>query len=42
MAGCLNYIFWSNKYMRKEAKSKIYKVTVCPVMTYALETRADT
>ena len=28
--------------MRKKTKSEIYKATVCPIMTYALETRADT
>ena len=28
--------------MRKETKSKIYKATVRPIMTYALETRAET
>jgi hypothetical protein len=28
--------------MRKETKSKKYKATVHPIMTYALETRAET
>jgi hypothetical protein len=41
-AGCLNDLVWRNKYMRKETKSKIYKATVRPIMTYALETRAET
>ena len=27
--------------MRKETKSKIHKATVCPMMTHALETRAE-
>ena len=27
--------------MRKEAKSKIYKATVRPIMAYGLETRTD-
>ena len=36
-AGCLNYLVWRNKYMRKKTKSEIYKATVCPIMTYALE-----
>ena len=31
-----------NKYMRQEGKSKINKVNALPIMTYALETRADT
>ena len=42
MADCLNYLVWRNKYKRKETKYKIYKATVRPVMTYALETRAET
>ena len=28
--------------MKKETKSKIYKATVRPIMTYTLETRAET
>ena len=39
---CWNDIVLKNKDMRKETKSKIYKATVRPIMTYALETRADT
>ena len=42
MAGCLNDLAWTNKYMRKETKSKTYKTTVRPIMTNALETRAET
>jgi hypothetical protein len=38
----LNDLVWRNKYVRKETKSKIYKATVRPIMTYALETRAET
>ena len=30
------------KYENGEKKSEIYNVTVCPIMTYALETRAKT
>ena len=38
----MNDLVWRNKYMRTETKSNIYKATVRPVMTYALETRAET
>jgi hypothetical protein len=38
----LNDLVWRNKYMRKETKSRIYKATVRPIMTYALEARAET
>ena len=40
--GCLNDLVWGNKYVRKETKSKIFKETVRPIMTNALETRAET
>jgi hypothetical protein len=40
--GCWNDPVWRNKYMKKETKSNIYKATVRPIMTYALETRAET
>ena len=36
----MNDLVWRNEYMRKE--TKIYKATVRPIMTYALETRAET
>jgi hypothetical protein len=41
VAGCLNYLVWRNKYIRKETKSNIYKTTVRSIMTYALETRGE-
>jgi hypothetical protein len=41
VAGCLNDLVWRNKCMRKETKAKIYKAIAPPIMTYALETRAD-
>jgi hypothetical protein len=37
----LNDLVWRNKYIRKETKLKIYKVTVRP-RTYPLESRAET
>ena len=33
---------WKSKYMSKVAKSNICKATVRPIMTYSLETRAET
>ena len=42
ISGCLNETIWSNKYLRNEAKVRIYKSIVRPVLTYAAETRTDT
>ena len=41
-AAILNDLVGRKKYMRKETKSKLYNATVRPIMTYALETRAET
>jgi hypothetical protein len=38
----LNDLVWRNKYMRMEAKSKMYKASVRSITIYALETRAET
>ncbi|KAI4472449.1 hypothetical protein M0802_016812 [Mischocyttarus mexicanus] len=38
----LKNIIWRNKYLRKETKTRIYKTYVRPILTYAIETRADT
>lgn len=40
ISGCLKEIIWRNKY--REAKIRICKTYVRPIMTYAAETRADT
>jgi hypothetical protein len=40
--GCLNETIWLNKYLHNEAKVRIYKSTVRPILTYAAETRTDT
>ncbi|KAI4473735.1 hypothetical protein M0802_015960 [Mischocyttarus mexicanus] len=40
--GALKNIIWRNKYLRKEAETRIYKTCVRPVLTYAIETRTDT
>ena len=42
ISGCLNETIWSNKYLRNEAKVRIYKSNVRPILTYAAETRTDT
>ena len=42
VAGCLNNLVLRNKYRKKVTKSKIYKTTARPIMTYVLETRAET
>ena len=39
---CLNGTIWSNKYLRNEAKVRIYKSVVRPILTNAAETRTDT
>ncbi|XP_050510702.1 uncharacterized protein LOC126887314 [Diabrotica virgifera virgifera] len=40
--GSLNEIVWKNKYLNIESKVKIYKTTIRPIITYAVETRPDT
>ncbi|XP_044760904.1 uncharacterized protein LOC123318360 [Coccinella septempunctata] len=41
MAGALRDVIFNNKYMSKQSKTRIYKTCVRPIMTYAIETRAD-
>lgn len=41
ISGYLRDIIWRNKYMSIESKVRIYKTCVRPVMTYAVETRAE-
>ncbi|XP_045461751.1 uncharacterized protein LOC123671811 [Harmonia axyridis] len=41
ISDALRDIVWNNKHMRKDSKSRIYKTIVRPMMTYAIETRAD-
>jgi hypothetical protein len=41
ISGCLYNLIWLNKYMSTESKVRIYKTNVCPVLTYASETRAE-
>ena len=38
ITGCLNDTIWSNKYLWYEAKVRIYKSVVHPILTYAAET----
>jgi hypothetical protein len=42
ISGCLNETIWSNKYLRNEAKVRIYKSIVRPILTYAAEIRTET
>lgn len=41
ISGALRDDIWKNKYMSTKAKTRIYKTCVKPIMTYAVETRAD-
>ena len=36
--GCLNSTIWSNKFLRTEAKVRIYKTMVPPILAYAADT----
>lgn len=42
MSGYLRDIIWRTKYMSLESKVRVYKTCVRPMMTYAIETRAET
>ncbi|XP_045466793.1 uncharacterized protein LOC123675479 [Harmonia axyridis] len=42
ISGALRDIVWNNKHMRNQTKIRIYKTIVRPIMTYGIETRADT
>lgn len=42
VAGCLNDTIWRNKHIGVETKTRIYKATIRPIMTYAGETRPET
>ena len=41
-SGCLRDVIWNNKHMSIESKVRIYKTCVRPILTYGIETRADT
>ncbi|XP_044754993.1 uncharacterized protein LOC123313947 [Coccinella septempunctata] len=41
VASALRDVIFNNKYMSKHSKTRIYKTCVRPIMTYAIETRAD-
>ena len=41
ISGYLRDIIWRNKYMSVDSKTRIYKTCVRPIMTYAIETRAE-
>ena len=42
LSGCLRNVIWNNKHVRIQSKVRIYKTCIRPVMTYGIETRADT
>ncbi|XP_057654786.1 uncharacterized protein LOC130893037 [Diorhabda carinulata] len=42
IAACLNETIWQNKHIGIQAKSRLYKVTVKPIMTYTAETHPET
>ncbi|XP_056636720.1 uncharacterized protein LOC130445200 [Diorhabda sublineata] len=42
LSGCLRDIVWSNPYMRKVSKIRIFKTSIRPIMTYGTEVREDT
>lgn len=42
VSSCLRQTIWRNEFMTTESKLKVYKTTVRPLLTYAVETRADT
>ena len=42
ISGCLNSAIWSNRYLRTEAKVRVNKTVVRPILAYAAETRPDT
>ena len=41
-AAHLNNTIWWNKHIRTEAKARIYKTAIRPILTYAAETRPET
>ena len=41
ISGYLRDVIWRNKHLSIESKTRIYKTCVRPVMTYAIETRAE-
>ena len=42
ISGCLKNMIWKNKHMNIQSKVRIYKTCVRPIMTYGIESRADT
>lgn len=42
VAGCLKDVIWRNRDMRTDSKVRIYKTCVRPILTYGIESRADT
>ncbi|XP_057667260.1 uncharacterized protein LOC130900578 [Diorhabda carinulata] len=42
LSACLRDIVWSNPYMRKDSKIRIYETCIRPIMTYGTEVREAT
>lgn len=42
VAGCLKDVILRNEFLNIDSKVRIYKSCIRPIMTYAVETRADT
>jgi hypothetical protein len=42
ISGCLREAIWKNEHMNIPSKVRIYKTCVRPIMTYGIESRADT
>lgn len=41
-AGCLNDTVWRNRYLKRKAKTRIYKIIIRLIMSKTTEIRADT
>jgi len=41
VSGALKKTIWRNKHLRTEAKTRIYKTCVGPILIYAIEITAD-
>ncbi|XP_055380820.1 uncharacterized protein LOC129611625 [Condylostylus longicornis] len=42
ISGYLKDVIWKNKHMNIRSKTRIYKTCIRPIITYAIESRADT
>ena len=42
IAGCMSILIWNNKQLAQEAKTRVYKNTICSVISCASETKPNT